>query len=459
MIYDLAVIGGGPAGYHGASYAAEAGLKTLLFEGEKLGGTCLNCGCVPTKAMLYSAKLRRHIEQGKLYGVDAKIDSYDHGAIVGRKDRIVSMLASGVAATEKRAGVEVINVNASFESREAGSYILIAGGKPFKARNVLVATGSEALIPPIAGINEALGQGFAVTSKELLDAKEIPKALVIVGGGVIGLEMACYFALAGSKVTVVETLPKIGGMLDDDLMLALKKELEQLGIRFRLNEKAYFIKDGEVSVMDSDGNSTKIPADKVLVCVGRKPLLGGLKLENIGIMLQNGRICVDDKLQAGLSGLFFIGDCNGRSMLAHTAYAEAENAVNQILGREGDLDYDLVPNVIYTLPEVASVGLDEATAAGRGIDTVSVKLPMAFSGRYVSENENGNGFMKGVAEKEGGKLVGIQVIGDYASEFIAAAGIMIKLGCTVKQAAQMIYPHPTNSEMLKNVCEALTNKI
>lgn len=457
--YELAVIGGGPAGYHGAAYASDAGMKTVLFEGDKLGGTCLNRGCIPTKTFLHSAKLLKNAKKGTVYGVNVQTEGLDHTAVLARKKRAVTKLVAGVASTEKRSGVDVIAQRAEILSKDSDGFVIRAGDQEIKAARVMVATGSESVIPPIMGLDRALESGFAVTSTELLDMEEIPSQLVIVGGGVIGLEMACYYAIAGSKVTVIEALPQVGGPIDKEVADELKKELEQLGIAFMLEKRVYFFGNGELSVMDENGSSEKVPADKVLISVGRKPKLEGIGVENAGVKLERGRVSVDDKMQAGVDGLYFVGDCNGKSMLAHTAYAEAECAVDIMLGKEASVDYDAVPGVIYTSPEVATVGLDEATAKQRGLSVVSAKLPMSFSGRYVAENDRGNGFIKGVAEKGSGRLLGIQVIGDYASEFIIAAGIMIKMGCTVKEAAKMIYPHPTNSEMIKTVCEALADKI
>ena len=457
--YDLAVIGGGPAGYHGAAYAARSGMKTVLFEGKVLGGTCLNYGCIPTKTLLNSAKLFYHVKHGEAFGVSCEEAVFEHGIVVKRKQGVVKKLVAGVENTEKFAGVEVFHKYVSFQSRENDGYILTDGEDFWKAEQVIVASGARAVLPSISGMEEARKRGIVVTSTELLDLDRIPEKLVIVGGGVIGLEMACYFAVAGSNVTVVETMPRIGGTIDADLALTVQKELERLGIVFRLNEKVFFIKGNEVSVMDNSGNSSRIEADKILLSVGRRPDLSSLGLEKAGLISGEGQIQIDQNLQMGIPNVYFVGDCNGRSMLAHTAYAEAEYVVDRMLGRRAELNYDWIPSVIYTFPEVASVGIDESEALRRGIKAVSVKIPMTFSGRYMAENENGRGFIKGIADRENGTLLGIHVISDYASEFIAVAGIMIRLGFTVWEAAHMIYPHPANCEMLKTVSEALAERI
>lgn len=446
--YDLAIIGGGPAGYRAAEMAAAGGMKAVLFEKKALGGVCLNEGCIPTKALLNSAKIYAAARDGARFGVKAAGISLDHAAAMANKARAVKTLVSGVEAKMKKAGVMVVRETAVIKGREASGFTLEAGGVVHAAKRLLVATGSVPALPPIPGLQEALRSGFAVTSSEMLELAEIPERLVTIGGGVIGLEMASYYMEAGSEADVVELLPRIGGPIEEKLSAALQKALEKSGMRFHLSCKVVRVEPGRV-VYEKDGAEQALEADKVLVSVGRRPHAGGIGLEAVGVALERGAVAVDEKGRTSVGGIFAAGDVNGRSMLAHTAYREAELCVNTMLGRDDRMNYDAIPSVIYTHPEVADVGLTQAEAARRGIDAAAVELPLRYSGRYVAENPSGNGTCILVVEKPTRRVVGMHLCGNYASEIIYGAAVMIERSMRVEDIRRAVFPHPTVSEILR----------
>jgi dihydrolipoamide dehydrogenase len=304
------------------------------------------------------------------------------------------------------------------------------------------------VLPPIPGLKESLDSGFAVTSTEMLDLLQIPTKLVVIGGGVIGLEMGSYFREAGADVEIVEMLPSVGGPIDEKLSALLKKELEKSGIQFSLSCKVTRLEPGRV-VFEKDGKEESAGADKVLVSIGRKPFTEGLGLETIGVALERGAVVTDEKGRTSVGGVFAAGDVNGRSMLAHTAYREAELCVNTMLGREDRMNYDTIPSVIYTHPEVAGVGLTVEEAKKRGLDVEACELPMRYSGRYLAENPTGNDICIFVIEKSTRRVLGVHLCGNYASEIIYGAAVMIERGMRAQDVRKVVFPHPTVSEILR----------
>ncbi len=446
--FDLGILGGGPAGYRAAELAAKGGLKTVLFEKKSLGGTCLNEGCIPTKALLNSAKIYAAARDGERFGVKAPGISLDHAAAMAHKARVVKTLVGGVDAQMKRAGVTVVRSAVEIKGRGTDGFELMAGDQPYVAKRLLVATGSVPVLPPIAGLKEALATGFAVTSTEMLDMTEIPKKLAVIGGGVIGLEMASYYHEAGAEVEVVEMLPSVGGPIDGKLAQLLQKALEKSGVKFNLSSKVTRFEAGRV-VFERDGKEQILEADRVLVSIGRKPFTEGLGLDKLGVALERGAVVVDEKGRTNVGGVFAAGDVNGRSMLAHTAYREAELCVNTMLGREDRMDYDAIPAVIYTHPEVAGVGLTQEAAKQRGVAVDTIELPMRFSGRYVAENPTGNDVCIMVVEKATRRVLGLHMCGNYASEMIFGAAMMIARGMRAEDVRKVVFPHPTVSEVLR----------
>jgi len=445
--YDLIILGGGPAGYRAAERAAHEGLKTLLFEKRALGGVCLNEGCIPSKTLLYSAKLYDYAKGGaKKYGVTCDNATLDHVAVIRRKQKIVKKLTMGIAAQLKAGNVTVVQEEAAIEGRVDGGYTVSANGTQYSGSRLLLATGSMPVLPPIDGLQACIASGFALTNREILDMREVPKALVVVGGGVIGLEMASYFASAGSEVTVVEMLNSIGGPIDAEIADMLKAAYEKKGVRFKLGTTAKSFAEGKVTV--SAGEETEeLACDKVLVSIGRRPVLPNGS-DKLNITMERGKVITDDHMLTSELNVYAAGDINGKSMLAHTAYREAEVAVNHMLGKPDTMNYSAIPAVIYTNPEVASCGETLASAKEKGIDAIEKKVPMSYSGRFVAENEGGDGLFKMVLNQTG-KILGVSMIGNPASEIIFGASLMIGKEMRANDLQRIVFPHPTVGEIYR----------
>lgn len=451
-MYDLAIIGGGPGGYVAAERAGAAGLKTVLFERKSLGGVCLNEGCIPTKTLLYSAKVFNYAVTGDHYGVYVKDPSFNYSEIVERKDKVVRKLVGGVKAAMKANKVEVISAEAMIQSRSAEGIAIKAAGQDYLTKNLLICTGSEASVPPFPGLKEA--GDVIVTNREILALKEQPKELVVIGGGVIGMEFAAFYNTLGTKVTVVEMLPKILGPLDNEISEMLQKIYSKRGINFCLKCKVTGIVGNTVVYEDPEGKTCKVSGDKILVSVGRRANIKGFGLENIGVAAERG-IKVDDRMRTNVPGVYAAGDATGFSMLAHTASREGEVAVNNILGKEDHMRYDAIPGVVYTNPEVAGVGLTEEQAKASGKEYVVVKLPMAYSGRFVAENEGGEGLCKFIVGKKHHEVLGVHMLGNPCSEIIHSACIAIETEMTIEQLKEIVFPHPTVSEIIKETAFSL----
>jgi len=448
MNYDLIVIGGGPAGYIGAARAGQAGLKTLLVEKRSLGGVCLNEGCIPSKALLNSAKIFDYAKYGEKYGVKAQNVELDHSAVISRKNKVVRVLVSGVRAQLKGSNVNVVEGHARITGRSSDGYAIKVNDETFTGKRLLIATGSEPIIPPIPGAKEGMEAGYVLTNREILDIPNIPQSLVVVGGGIIGLEMASYFNSPGAKVTVIEMLDHIAGNTDREISQILLKNYQKKGVDFKLNSRVVEIKNGTVKY-ESAGKLEEINADKVLMSVGRRPVVQDIGLESICVEIEKGGIKTDEMGKTNIPEVYAAGDVNGRSMLAHTAYREAEACVNNMLGKRDIIRYNAIPSVVYTNPEVASVGETEETAREKGIEFDVVKLSMRYSGRYVAENEAGDGICKLLINKENRNVIGVHMIGSYSSEIIYGAGIMIETEMRIRDIKELVFPHPTVSEIIR----------
>ena len=447
-MYDLVIIGGGPCGYTAAERAGAEGLKTALFEKKALGGVCLNEGCIPTKTLLYSAKIYDTARSGDKYGVTAGDVAFDYKKIVDRKNRVVRRLVAGVGAKMKAHGVEVVTGEAYIEGRSDDGIIEVScNGEKYRAKNLLVATGSEAAVPPIPGLKEA-GEHI-LTNREVLAMTERPESLVIIGGGVIGMEFASFFNSLGTKVTVIEMLDKVLGPMDAELSAMLMDTYAKKGVEFHLRSAVVEI-DGNRIVYETDGERHPAEGDKILLSVGRRRNLDGYGLENLGVGLDGNRIKVNDRMQTDVPGLFAAGDVAGEFQLAHTAVREAEVVVNNLTGKDDRMSYAAVPAVVYTNPEIAGAGLTEAVAAAKGIPCRAAKLPMAYSGRFVAENEGVNGVCK-VLVNEKGEVIGVHMLGNPAGEIIYGAALAIEQKMTIDALKKIIFPHPTVSEILKEV--------
>ncbi len=457
MNFDLAIIGGGPAGYVAAERAGAKGLSVVLFEKRELGGVCLNEGCIPTKTMLYSAKLYDNAAHSDKYGVRTEGVSFDYGAIVNRKNKVVRKLVLGVAAKMKEHGVTVVKGEAFIKERSADGIEITSGEETYTATNLLVCTGSEAFVPPIPGIVDEGGSppvegcpqgGVVVTNREILALKEKPATLVVIGGGVIGMEFASYFNSLDTQVTVVEMLPEILGQNDPEIAAMLRGIYTKKGIAFNLSCRVTKIDGHDVYFTDAEGNEQKVTGDKILMAVGRRAVTQGFGLENLGVEVDRGGIKVDERMQTNVPNVWAAGDVTGFSMLAHTASREGEVVVNNITGGSDTMRYDAVPGVVYTNPEVASAGLTLDAAKAKGVGARELKLPMAYSGRFVAENEGGEGLCK-VVIGEKSEVLGVHIIGNPASEIIWGACQAIEQKMTVEQLQKVFFPHPTVGEIIR----------
>ena len=446
--FDLIVIGGGPAGYLGAQRAAQGDMKTALFEERALGGVCLNEGCIPSKTLLHSAKVLDYAMYGDKYGVSADNVTLDHGAVIQRKNKVVKQLVSGIEFTMKKCNVSIFDKRALIKGRSENGFVVLADGIEYTARNLLIATGSSPVLPPIQGLKKALESGFALTNREILDLQSLPESLVVIGGGIVGLEMASYFNSAGVKVTVIEMLENIAGSVDVGISDILMKNYKKKGVEFKLPCKVTGFGNNSVT-FEEKGESKTIEASKVLLSVGRKPNIKNIGLENIGVYTEKGAVVTDDKMQTNIAGVYAAGDVNGKSMLAHPAYWESEVAVNHMLGKRDFMRYFAIPNVVYTNPEVACVGETKQTAELKGFEVKTAETSMRMSGRYLAEVEGGNGIVKIVVNAKDNRLLGVHLIGSYASEMIFGAALMIEAGMTIEQIKELVFPHPTVCEVIR----------
>ena len=462
MKYDLAIIGGGPAGYTAAEIAGRNGIKTILFEKNSLGGVCLNEGCIPTKTLLYSAKVYQSAKDSAKYGISCEKIKYDLSKIIARKNKVVRKLVAGIRAKMVGASVEVINGNAVVQAlgkRKITSYKLSieCNGQIYRAEKLLLCTGSETIIPPIPGLKET----DFWTSREALDCKEIPESLLIIGGGVIGIEFASFFNTLGSKVIVVEMLDEILPGMDTALSGLLRSELSKKGINFHTATKVTNVISCHSALdaeslsyrveIENNGEIQTIETSKILLSVGRKPVLSGFGLENLSLETYKAGLKVNEFMQTSQPNIYACGDITGFSLLAHTAVREAEVAVEHILGINEKMSYKAIPGVVYTNPEIAGVGQTEATLKAEGISYNVRQLPMAYSGRFVAENELVNGVCK-IIETLDGAILGVHIVGNPASELIVIAGIAIEKGMKSEELKTMIFPHPTVGEIIKETC-------
>lgn len=447
--FDVAVIGGGPGGYHCAQLLGGAGKKVVLFEARRLGGTCLNEGCIPTKALLNSAKLYRHALGSRAFGVSAENVAYVHKKAVAKKNGTVKRLVAGVEAGLKENGVSVVKEAAALCGRGENGFVLrTESGAGYEAENVVLATGSETVVPPIPGLKEALESGFAVTNREFLDLAELPEHFAVIGGGVIGLEMACFLSAVGVRVTVVEMMPKIAGPTDAEACALLQGVCEKQGMRFLLSTQVRRVEEDGLYV-EKDGEGEKIVCDRVLLAAGRRAHTAGLGLETVGVAAVRGAVAADEKLRTNIPGIYAVGDVNGKIMLAHTAYREAEVAANTILGREDEMRYGCIPSVIYTDPEVASVGESRESLEEKGVLFREIRLPMTYSGRFTAESANGQGFVRLLVDEATHCVLGVVLVGLYASEMILSAEMMIESGLPAERLQKFVFPHPTVGEVMK----------
>ncbi|MBW9280066.1 dihydrolipoyl dehydrogenase [Bacteroides fragilis] len=444
MRYQVIIIGGGPAGYTAAEAAGKSGLSVLVFEKQNLGGVCLNEGCIPTKTLLYSAKTYDGAKHASKYAVTVPEVSFDLPKTIARKSKVVRKLVLGVKSKLTSNNVTIISGEAIILDKNT----VRCGEETYECDNLILCTGSETFVPPISGIDNV----NYWTHREALDNKELPASLAIVGGGVIGMEFASFFNSLGVKVTVIEMMDEILGGMDKELSALLRADYAKRGIQFLLSTKVVSLaqtEEGSVVSYENAGETGSVIAEKLLMSVGRRPVTKGFGLENLNLQrTERGNIVVNGQMESSLPGVYVCGDLTGFSLLAHTAVREAEVAVHAILGKEDKMSYAAIPGVVYTNPEIAGVGQTEESLTAKGIAYRAVKLPMAYSGRFVAENEGVNGVCK-VLLGEDDTILGAHVLGNPASEIITLAGMAVEMKLKAAEWKKIVFPHPTVAEIFR----------
>lgn len=447
LTHDLIILGGGPAGYTAAERAARGGLNTLLIEKRALGGVCLNEGCIPTKTLLYSAKIWHLTEDAKKYGIEASADQFLMDKVNARKNKVVRKLVAGIKGKMTNAGVTVVTGEGEILAPTTPQeYSVKVGEETYTAPRLLLASGSETFVPPIPGLDTV----EYWTSREALESKELPKSIAIIGGGVIGMEFAAFYNRVGVEVHVIEMLPEILGGMDSEMGALLRAEYTKLGVKFYLQHKVTSVAPDGVTV-EFENNSFVIPTERILLSVGRRPVTE--KLSPLGLEMEGRGVKVDATMRTSLPGVYAAGDVTGYSLLAHTAVREAEVAVDNMLGKNAQMSYRAIPGIIYTQPEVAGVGMTEDQLKKEGISYRKHQLPMAFAGRFVAENEMANGVCK-ILIGEDDTLLGAHMLGNPASELIVVIAVAIERGIKAHELASVVFPHPTVGEIIKETIES-----
>ena len=446
MRYFLAIIGGGPAGYTAAEKASKAGKDVVLFEQNAVGGTCLNVGCIPTKSLLYGAKQYYNATHAQKYGVTAENVQFDFVAMQKRKTIVVRKLVAGIKQRLNNEHCTVVNGVAKVLDSIRQTWRIECNGETYEAENLMICTGSTNFVPPIPGIkdNPAIWD-----STDALAATELPKSIIIVGGGVIGMEFATLYHELGVPVTVIEALPTILPNLDQEVVGVLAEKYKKAGINILTETKVEEIDGGKVTA-----NGVEYEAEKILVSVGRRANLSGLEALE-GLETERGAIKIDEFCRTNLPNVYACGDVTGKIMLAHVASRQAEVAVTKLLNdqiaHDQKVNYLAIPSVVYTNPEIASVGVTESQAEEMSIPVEVRKLPMTFSGRFMAENEGETGLCKMIIDSRSNTIIGVHCIGNPCSEFIAAASCAVRNGYTLDDFRQVVFPHPTVSEILHEI--------
>ena len=453
MKYDLAIIGGGPGGYTAAEHAAKNGLSVILFEADKIGGTCLNRGCIPTKALIHSAESYKEMKSSDILGVSAENIAYDFKKIHERKDFVVSSLRQGIEKLMKAGKVTVIKAFASIKACGENGAVICADGEDYEAENVIIATGSVPAVPPIKG-SDIDG---VYTSNDLLegDGKDV-KSLVIIGGGVIGCECASIYLDLGCQVTILEAMENILPPMDREiaqrLTMFLKKQGAQVNVSAKVTEIAGEKGNFTVSYENKKGEVCTAEAEAVLIATGRKANTANLFDCDKAPELFRGAVVADENGLTNIPKLYVIGDAKAYNIqLAHVGEAQARNAVDVILGKEPSVDMSVVPSCIYTSPEIASVGLTEDEAKQKGINAKSKKCLTGANGKCLIENCE-SGYIKTVTDADTGLLLGAQLVCPRATDMVSEFALAISKGMKTEDIASVIHPHPTFSEMIAEAC-------
>ncbi|MEK6949028.1 MAG: dihydrolipoyl dehydrogenase [Nanoarchaeota archaeon] len=451
---DVAVIGAGPGGYVAAIRLAQLGKKVALIDKDNLGGICLNCGCIPSKALIYASELFGKIKEAEAMGIKADSVSMDFARMQEWKNGIISNLANGISFLCKQNNIEVVKGLAVFES---SNKLKIDGNEEVfyvEFEKAIIAVGSKPTELP----NFKFDGKQIISSTEALSLEKIPENLVVVGGGYIGLELGTVYAKLGTKVFVVEMADQLLPGFDKSIVMVLERNLNDMGVEIYLNAKAEKFDNGKVIVDSKEKGKVSLDADNVLVAVGRAPIAKELKLENTKVKLdEKGFVKVDKSLMTTDKNIYAIGDVSEGPMLAHKASAQGKFVAELIAGEKVHYDRMIVPSVIFTDPEIAAVGLSEKEADEEGIKVKTGKYPFSASGRAMTKNKT-EGFVKVIANSKDDKIIGVEIVGSDASDLISEAALAIRLGATLEDVALTIHPHPTLSEGLMEAAEAAMGK-
>lgn len=443
-MYDLIILGAGPGGYVAAERAGERGLKVLLIEKAEIGGICLNEGCIPTKTLLNSAKHYSHAMDSKMFGVHTEKVSFNLGEAQVWKKKVVDTNIKGILYLMDKYGVEIVRGTGIFNSDGT----IQVGETSYSGKNIIIATGSSPFIPPIPGADSKA----VLDSTALLEIGKVPSSLVVIGGGVIGLEFASFFSMLGVKVDIIEMMDEVAPFMEADFAKTMRRAMKS--VKFHLGAKVESIDNNTVH-FTRKGKDLEIEAEVILMAVGRKPNISGIGLENLNIEMSRTGIVVNEKMVTSSPGIYAIGDVIGKSLFAHSASRMAEVVVNNICGDEDSLDYDIVPWAVYTYPEAASCGLTEAEAVKRKINIKTATLQMRISARYFAENGYTPGLCKVVVDQDTDNIIGIHLLGSPCSEMIFGAALMMQSGMKTSDIKRTIFPHPSVSEVIRETVMAI----
>lgn len=435
--FDIIIIGGGPGGYKTATYAASKGLTVLVVEKAEFGGTCLNCGCIPTKTYARNAEIIQTLKEADIYGLDELSFSFNFKTAYERKNNVIDALRNGISTLLSAPGITVVKGEAVLKSASSVS----VNGEEYSAKNIIIATGSESKTLPIADLDADM----ICDSTWLLSTDTLPKRICIVGAGVIGMEFASILNSFGCEVSVVEFLKECLPALDGDIAKRLRKCLEKRGVAFYMQSGLKSAAKGKV-VFEKKGKETELETEKVLIAVGRKPNVEGLGLDEVGIAYDKKGITVTDMMQTSVPGVYAIGDVNGRQMLAHAAEMQGKRAVNSILGLQDDIRFDIMPAAIFTNPEAACVGKTEELLKAEGMEYICQKHYYRANGKALAMNET-EGMLKLLADKNG-LIIGCHVYGAHAADLVQEVSVLMCRNTTLQQLHDMTHIHPTLSEII-----------
>ena len=447
-VYDVGIIGGGPGGYVAAIKAAQLGGSVCLIEKDELGGTCLNRGCIPTKTLYSVAHLAEQVHNTQIFNIQNA--TVDYSKTLEHKTQVIEKLKGGIAQLLKANKIQTLNGTATLTDRNTIGIEKSDGtSQQISVKNVIIATGSEPADPPLYKIDE----DDILTTTGILNLTEIPESLLIVGGGVSGCEFASIYSALGCNVTIVELLPTILATEDVQVIRHVQLFMKRKGIKFHTEAKITQISKTESGVTASLESGEELTAQKLLVSIGRRFNSEGLGLEKVGVKTENGKILVNEKMETNIPGVYAVGDVASRYLLAHVASAEGKVAAENCMGKLTEMDYQVIPWCVFTLPEIGHVGMTEKEATDEGYEVKVGRFPYAASGMALGMSES-DGFVKTIADVDGGDILGVHVVGVHASTLIHEAAVAVRVGASAKDIAHTVHAHPTLSEMVMESAEA-----